>query len=135
MRASGRQRKEVFITGPNPEVLRFRLVPCLSGDFSGDGLSKERKRASGSGPWVIVSRGKLIKNLQAHDGFPAGLVLGLMAAGPPAWVTVPILAGGAKHQSHWLVSYFGCWQDGQSPWGLDVCIKVGLRILQTHRRF
>lgn len=58
------------------------------------GLSKERKRASGSGPWVIVSRGKLIKNLQAHDGFPAGLVLGLMAAGPPAWVTNPILLAG-----------------------------------------
>lgn len=44
MQASGRQRKEVFITGPNPEVLRFHLGPCLSGDFSGDWSEQREKK-------------------------------------------------------------------------------------------
>lgn len=39
---SSRQRKEVFITGPNPEVLQLYLGKCLN-DFSGD-WSEEREK-------------------------------------------------------------------------------------------
>lgn len=41
---SSRQRKEVFITGPNPEVLQlYKLGRCLN-DFSGDWSESREKK-------------------------------------------------------------------------------------------